>query len=89
MKIKIWWWGYSIEPYNDNGSIDKRRKVIQNDEVCTLVKGWRKQGIMLAMEKLMKLFNIAQSQKRSKNLKFKQEKEKLIVDMKRCLLLLN
>lgn len=32
LKIKIWWCGYPVEPYNDNGSIDKRRKVIQNDD---------------------------------------------------------
>lgn len=32
LKIKIWWSGYPVEPDNDAGSIDRRRKVIQNDD---------------------------------------------------------
>ena len=54
-KIKIWWAGYPVEPNNDNNSINKTRKVIQNDdhdqqnpgsssrdmhdEGCVLIKG--------------------------------------------------
>ena len=54
-KIKIWWAGYPVEPDNDNGSISKTRKVIENDdhdqqnpgsssrdmhdEGCVLIKG--------------------------------------------------
>ncbi|EAX93461.1 Alpha amylase, catalytic domain containing protein [Trichomonas vaginalis G3] len=32
LKIKIWWSGYPSEPNNDNGSLDIRRKAIQNDD---------------------------------------------------------
>ena len=32
LKIKIWWCGYPTEPDNDRGSLDRRRKVIQNDD---------------------------------------------------------
>ncbi|EAY23285.1 Alpha amylase, catalytic domain containing protein [Trichomonas vaginalis G3] len=32
LKIKIWWSGYPTEPWNDAGSIDIRRKVIENDD---------------------------------------------------------
>ncbi|OHS98907.1 Alpha amylase, catalytic domain containing protein [Tritrichomonas foetus] len=55
LKVKIWWCGYLSEPDNDYGSLDKRRKAVQNDdhdqqnpgsssrdmhgEGCVLVKG--------------------------------------------------
>lgn len=32
LKVKIWWCGYPNEPDNDQGTIDRRRKVIQNDD---------------------------------------------------------
>lgn len=32
LKIKIWWCRYPTEPLNDQGSIDIRRNVIQNDD---------------------------------------------------------
>lgn len=32
LKIKIWWCRYLTEPLNDQGSIDIRRNVIQNDD---------------------------------------------------------
>ncbi|EAY06412.1 Alpha amylase, catalytic domain containing protein [Trichomonas vaginalis G3] len=32
LKVKIWWSGYPTEPWNDNGFLDIRRKVIQNDD---------------------------------------------------------
>lgn len=54
-KVKIWWSGYPVEPDNDEGTITRTRKVIQNDdhdqqsngsssrdmhdEGCVLVKG--------------------------------------------------
>ncbi|KAK2943058.1 putative Pancreatic alpha-amylase [Blattamonas nauphoetae] len=31
-KVKIWWSGYPTEPNNDEGSLSRHRKVIQNDD---------------------------------------------------------
>eukprot|EP00770_Monocercomonoides_exilis_P006776 MONOS_6742.1-p1 / transcript=MONOS_6742.1 / gene=MONOS_6742 / organism=Monocercomonoides_exilis_PA203 / gene_product=alpha amylase / transcript_product=alpha amylase / location=Mono_scaffold00218:31152-32927(+) / protein_length=592 / sequence_SO=supercontig / SO=protein_coding / is_pseudo=false len=31
-KVRIWWSGYPNEPFNDNGTLDNKRKVIQNDD---------------------------------------------------------
>ena len=31
-RVKIWWSEYSVEPTNDEGTIARTRKVIQNDD---------------------------------------------------------